>query len=198
MDKRPLLTDVVELRRRARNHIEGGAVTEGYGADRETVIALLNGVLATELVCVLRYRRHYFMAKGPNSKEIADEFLAHAGEELGHADQIAERIVQLGGAPNLSPEGMLARSHSEYVEGTSLAAMVKEDLVAERIAVQSYGEIVRYIGDGDPTTRRLLEAILAKEEEHAEDLSSLLAQINHAPSDARPPSLQSSGNGKER
>jgi bacterioferritin len=173
-------TDATELRRRARQHIERGAVTEGYRADREKVVELLNAALATEIVCMLRYKRHYFMARGPNSKGIAAEFLEHAQEEQGHADQLAERIVQLGGAPNFSPEGMLARSHSEYVEGKTLADMVRENLVAERIAVEAYGETIRYVGDKDPTTRRLLEEILAKEEEHAEDLLNLVAQMGHS------------------
>jgi bacterioferritin len=179
MEKSPF-TEVTELRRRARHHIESGAVTEGYRADREKVLELLDAALATELVCVLRYKRHYFMAKGPSSKGIAAEFLEHAQEEQGHADQLAERITQLGGAPNLSPEGMLSRSHSEYVEGKTLLEMVKEDLIAERIAVEAYGEIIRYLGDKDPTTRRLLEEILAKEEEHAEDLLNLIAQMGHS------------------
>lgn len=177
MDKNSLLSNVTELRRRARQHIEQGAVTEGYRADREAVIELLNGALATEIICVLRYKRHYFMAQGPSSKAIAQEFLEHANEEQGHADRIAERITQLGGAPNLSPEGMASRSHSEYVEGKTLLEMVREDLVAERIAIEAYGEVIRYLGDKDPTTRRLLEEILAKEEEHAEDLLNLLAQM---------------------
>jgi bacterioferritin len=173
-------TDVTELRRRARQNIENGAVTEGYRADRQKVIELLNGALATEVVCVLRYKRHYFMAQGPNSKEIASEFLEHANEEQEHADKLAERITQLGGEPNLSPEGMLSRSHSEYVEGRTLHEMVKEDLVAERIAVESYGEIIRYLGDKDPTTRRLLEEILAKEEEHADDMLDLVTRMGQA------------------
>jgi bacterioferritin len=185
MEKNSQLTSVTELRQRARRHIENGAVTEGYRADRENVLELLNAALATEIVCMLRYRRHYFMAQGPSSKGIAEEFLEHAEEEQRHADQIAERITQLGGAPNLNPEGMLARSHAEYVEGKNLLDMVKEDLVAERIAVESYGEIIRYLGDADPTTRRLLESILAKEEEHAEDLLNLMAQIGPAPNGVR-------------
>jgi bacterioferritin len=193
MEKNPVLTDVTELRRRARQHIENGAVTEGYRANREAVLELLNGALATEIVCMLRYRRHYFMAQGPSSKGIAEEFLEHANQEQAHADKIAERITQLGGAPNLSPEGMLSRSHAEYVEGKTLLDMVKEDLVAERIAVESYGEIIRYLGDTDPTTRRLLEEILATEEEHAEDLLNLMAQIDPAPSGNAP-----SGNGGSR
>ena len=177
MEKSPLLTDVIELRRRARQHIEKGAVTDSYRANRQAVVELLNGVLATEIVCTLRYKRHYFMAQGPSSKPIADEFLEHAHEEQDHADWVAERITQLGGEPNLSPEGMLTRSHSEYVEGKTLLDMVKEDLVAERIAVESYSEIIRYLGDKDPTSRRLIEKILAKEEEHAEDLLNLIARM---------------------
>src|SRR5436190_855010 len=161
MNEKPFLTDVQELRRRARQHIEGGAVTEAYRADRETVIKILNEALATEIVCVLRYKRHYFMAQGIHAEPIAQEFLQHANEEQGHADQIAGRIVQLGGAPNLNPEGMLLRSHSEYVEGNTLLAMIKEDLVAERIAIDSYRDMINYLGNDDPTTRRMLETILA-------------------------------------
>ncbi|HEY2899798.1 MAG TPA: ferritin-like domain-containing protein [Polyangia bacterium] len=170
----PFLTDVKELRRRARQHIENGAVTEGYRGDRDTVVRLLNEALATEIVCVLRYKRHYFMASGINAQAVAAEFLAHAGEEQQHADQISERITQLGGAPNLSPDGMLSRSHSEYVEGENIVDMLREDLVAERVAIDSYGEMIRYVADNDPTTRRMLESILAVEEEHAEDLKTLL------------------------
>lgn len=168
------VTDVRALRERARRHIEQGAVTEGYAADRETVVKLLNDALATELVCVLRYRRHYFMASGLKAEAAAGEFLEHAGEEQGHADQLAARIVQLGGAPDFSPEGLASRSHAEYVEGNNLEEMVREDLVAERIAIDSYREMIAYCGEKDPTTRRLLEGILATEEEHAEDLVSLL------------------------
>ena len=178
MTDKPFLTDVQELRRRARQHIEEGAVTEGYRADRETVIKLLNEALATEIVCVLRYKRHYFMAQGIHADPIASEFLTHANEEQGHADQLAGRIVQLGGAPNLNPDGLLSRSHSEYVEGQTLVDMIKEDLVAERVAIDSYTEMVRYIGDDDITTRRMLESILAVEEEHADDLSSFLADLD--------------------
>ena len=177
--KEPFVTNVSELRRDARQHIEGGAVTGSYSADRETVIKLLNEALATELVCVLRYRRHHFMAQGLEAKSVADEFLLHANEEQGHADELARRITQLKGAPNLSPEGMLARAHSEYVEGTTLLDMIREDLVAERVAISSYGEMIRYLGADDPTTRRMLETILAKEEEHADDMSNLLAK--HSP-----------------
>ena len=177
MTDKPFLTDVQELRRRARQHIESGAVTDGYRANRDTVIKLLNEALATEIVCVLRYKRHYFMAQGIHAEPIAAEFLQHANEEQGHADQIAARIIQLGGAPNFNPDGLLSRSHSEYVEGQTLVDMIKEDLVAERVAIDSYTEMIRYIGDDDITTRRMLEAILAVEEEHADDLSSFLADI---------------------
>jgi len=171
------LTDVQTLRQRARQHIEEGAVTAGYSADRKTVLKLLNDALATEIVCVLRYRRHYFMARGIHSQAVADEFLQHSNEEQGHADQIAERIVQLGGEPNFSPEGLVARSHAEYVEGTTLSDMIKEDLVAERIAIDSYRDFIQYLGDQDPTTRRLMENILAVEEEHADDLADLLQVV---------------------
>jgi bacterioferritin len=174
----PFLTDVKELRRRAREHIENGAITPEYKADRETVIKLLNEALATEIVCVMRYKRHYFMAQGIDSKPVADEFLQHANEEQMHADEICRRITQLNGEPNLNPEGMLMRAHSEYVEGGSLVEMIREDLVAERVAIESYGEIIRYIGDGDPTTRRLMEQILAKEEEHAQDMADLLVAFD--------------------
>jgi bacterioferritin len=173
MDK-SFLTDIKELRRRARSHIEQGAITAAYRGDRETVLRLLNEALATELVCVLRYKRHYYMASGIHAQAVAAEFLEHAGEEQGHADLIAERINQLGGEPDLNPEGLLTRSHSEYVEGDDLVDMIKEDLVAERIAIDSYSEMIRYIADDDPTTRRMLEGILATEEEHAEDLRILI------------------------
>jgi len=172
------ITDVKTLRDRARKHIENGAVTESYKADRDTVVRLLNEALATEIVCVLRYKRHYFMAQGIHADPIAQEFLQHANEEQGHADQIAARIIQLGGAPNFSPEGLLTRSHSEYVEGTTLLDMIKEDLVAERVAIDSYTEMIRYVGDTDITTRRMLEGILAVEEEHADDLASFLADMD--------------------
>jgi len=171
------LTDIKTLRARARKHIEQGAVTEGYKADRKTVIKVLNEALATEIVCVLRYRRHYFMASGINADSVAAEFLQHSNDEQGHADQIAQRIVQLGGEPNFSPEGLLTRSHAEYVEGETLTDMIKEDLVAERIAIDSYRDIIQYLGNDDPTSRRLMETILAVEEEHADDLVSLLGNI---------------------
>ncbi len=174
MADKPFLTDIATLRERARQHIEQGAVTPGYAADRETVLKLLNEALATEIVCVLRYKRHYFMASGINAQSVATEFLQHANEEQVHADQVAQRIVQLGGEPNLSPEGILSRSHSEYIEGASLIDMIKEDLVAERIAIDSYREMIIYLANDDPTTRRMMEGILAMEEEHADDLVSLL------------------------
>lgn len=177
MAKKPFLTDVKTLRRRARQHIEQGAVTPGYKAKRETVIKLLNEALATELVCVLRYKRHYFMASGIHATSVATEFLQHANEEQTHADEIARRIVQLGGAPNFSPEGMLTRSHAEYVEGESLIEMIREDLVAERIAIDSYREMIGFLGTNDSTTRRMLEGILAMEEEHADDLVTLLQEL---------------------
>ena len=174
MADKPFLTDVKTLRERARKHIEKGAVTDGYKADLDTVVKLLNEALATEIVCVLRYKRHFFMAWGINDEGVAAEFLQHANEEQGHADLIAQRIVQLGGEPNFNPEGLLTRSHAEYVEGATLIDMIKEDLVAERIAIDSYREMVNYVGNDDPTTRRMLEGILAMEEEHADDLVSLL------------------------
>lgn len=177
MADKPFLTDIKTLRERARQHIENGAVTEGYSADRETVIKLLNEALATEIVCVLRYKRHYFMASGIHAEAVAAEFLQHANEEQGHADEIAGRIVQLGGAPNFSPDGLLTRSHAEYVEGDSLIDMIKEDLIAERIAIDSYREMVTYMGTDDPTTRRMLEGILAVEEEHADDLVTMLSGL---------------------
>ena len=181
MENTDNLTDVATLRRRARQHLDDGAVTSGYGADRETVLGLLNAALATELVCVLRYRRHHFMAKGIQSKGIADEFLAHSNEEQGHADQLADRIVQLGGEPDFSPDSLASRSHAEYVEGESLVGMIKEDLVAERIAIDSYRDFIRYLGDQDPTTRRMLETILAVEEQHADELSNLLEDLPSGP-----------------
>jgi len=174
---KPFLTDIKTLRERARKHIENGAVTEGYSADRDTVVKLLNEALATEIVCVLRYKRHYFMATGIHAESVAAEFLQHANDEQGHADQIAQRIVQLGGEPNFSPEGLLTRSHAEYVEGETLNEMIKEDLVAERIAIDSYREMINYLGNNDPTTRRMMEGILAMEEEHADDLVNLLEEF---------------------
>ena len=179
MADKPFLTDIKTLRERARKHIENGAITEGYTADRETAIKLLNEALATEIVCVLRYKRHYFMASGIHSETVAAEFLQHANEEQGHADEIATRIVQLGGAPNLNPDGLTSRSHAEYVEGETLLDMIKEDLVAERIAIDSYRDMINYFGSDDPTSRRMLEGILAVEEEHADDLVSMLGELGN-------------------
>jgi bacterioferritin len=169
-----VLSDIESLRKRARKNIEEGAVTTGYGADQKEVIRLLNEALATELVCVLRYKRHYFMAKGINSDSVKAEFQAHATEEMGHADRLAKRITELGGEPNFSPDGLSERSHAEYVEGDTLESMIKENLIAERIAIESYREMVIYLAEHDPTTQRMLKEILAMEEEHADDLASLL------------------------
>ncbi|KJJ96982.1 MULTISPECIES: ferritin-like domain-containing protein [Pseudomonadaceae] len=171
------LTDVQTLRQRARQNIEDGAVTEGYHADRKTVLRLLNESLATELVCYLRYKRHYFMATGLKASVAAAEFLEHATQELQHADLLAERIMQLGGEPDFNPHGLTERSHAEYVAGANLREMITENLVAERIAIDSYREIVVYLGDDDPTTRRLFEEILAQEEEHADDMADLLQDL---------------------
>lgn len=172
------LTDITTLRQRARAQIEQGPITAAYGADRERVVQVLNEALATEIVCVLRYKRHYYMAQGINAGPVAAEFLQHANEELGHADQIALRITQLQGEPNFSPDGLASRSHAEYVEGETLRDMITEDLVAERVAIESYSEIIRWLGTSDTTTRRLMEDILAVEEEHADDLLSLLEEID--------------------
>ena len=168
------LSDVSTLRQQARAHMEQGAVTSGYSADRTQVLKLLNDALATELVCVLRYRRHHFMARGIHAKSTADEFLLHSNEEQGHADQLAQRIVQLGGEPDFSPDTLSSRSHAEYIAGSSLLEMIKENLVAERIAIDSYRELISYLGHDDPTTSQLLKSILAVEEEHADELADLL------------------------
>jgi bacterioferritin len=165
--------------------MEEGAVTEGYTADRENVIKILNEALATELVCVLRYKRHYFMANGLHAELAAKEFQEHATQEQQHADQIAERITQLGGAPNFNPESLASRSHSQYIEGESLLDMIQEDLIAERIAIDTYREIVAYLGEKDPTTRRMMEGILATEEEHADDMASLIASFDANPSNRK-------------
>jgi bacterioferritin len=172
------LTDIQTLRKRAREHIEKGAVTASYAADIDTVIRILNEALATEIVCVLRYKRHYYMATGIHAQAVAAEFLEHAAEEQGHADMIAERITQLGGAPNFNPDGLTSRSHAEYVEGGSLVDMIKEDLVAERIAIDSYREMAQYFGQRDSTTRGMIERILAVEEKHADDLVNLLTTLD--------------------
>jgi len=171
------LSDIQTLRKRAREHIAQGAVTPGYNADRGVVLRLLNEALATEIICVLRYKRHYFMAQGIHAEGVAAEFLEHANDEQQHADQIAARITQLGGEPDFSPEGLTTRSHAEYVEGDTLEEMIKEDLIAERIAIDSYREMITYLAEADSTSRRMLEEILAKEEEHADDLANLLAGL---------------------
>lgn len=173
-NSQPFISDIKKIRERARQNMKDGAITGGYTADRETVVKILNEALATEIVCVLRYKHHHYMAAGLSAELVAQEFLEHAQEEQQHADQIAQRITQLGGSPNFSPDGLLTRSHSEYVEGETLKRMIEEDLVAERIAIDSYREIIQYLGDKDPTTRRLMEDILAMEEEHADDMAGLL------------------------
>lgn len=171
------LTDIKTLRERARENIDMGPVTDAYGADLDRVIYVLNQALATELVCVLRYKRHYFTAEGLNAQSAAEEFLQHAGEEADHADMIAARIQQLGGEPDFNPDTLTGRSHSEYDSSKDLEEMIREDLVAERVAIAAYAEIIAWLGNGDPTTRRMLEGILATEEEHAEDMLDLLAGI---------------------
>ena len=175
------LTPTSALRQNARRHVLEGAVTTDYDLEPKEVIALLDAALATEWVCALRYRRHYYVAKGIKARFAAEEFLEHANEELEHAHRLAERIVQLGGEPDLNPATLVERSHAQYHEGTQLADMITEDLVAERIAIESYRELVRYIGDRDPTTRRMLEDILASEEEHADELTDLLDGEPKAP-----------------
>ncbi|UUY08250.1 bacterioferritin [Pseudomonas sp. J452] len=177
MQSKVLLSSVATLRQQAREHIEQGAVTAGYNADRSEVLRLLNEALATEIVCVLRYRRHHFMARGIHGKSIADEFLRHSNEEQGHADLLAGRIVQLGGEPDFAPDSLSRRSHAEYVAGASLLEMIRENLVAERIAIDSYRELIQYLGDQDPTTSQLLKGILAVEEEHADELADLLETL---------------------
>ena len=172
--REPFRADMELIRRRAREKMDQGAVTSAYLADRDQVIAVLNEVLATEIVCTLRYKNHYFMARGVHGDSVAEEFLQHAREEEQHADQVAGRIALLGGVPNLNPEGLATRSHAEYQETTDLEEMIREDLAAERVAIATYSEIIRWLGDDDPTTRRMMEEILAKEEEHADDLSNLL------------------------
>jgi bacterioferritin len=179
MAKKPFVSDIKKIRERAQKHMERGAVTPGYRADREKIIALLNEVLATEIVCNLRYKNHYFLAAGIYSEPVAREFLEHANQEQEHADLVSRRIVQLQGQPNWSPEGILSRSHAPYVNGENLTQMIKENLIAERIAIDTYRDMIIYIGDADPTTRRILEEILAQEEEHADDLANLLNDLSH-------------------
>ncbi len=170
-------TDTKTLRKKARRDVKQGALTDGYRCDRAEVVKRLNQALATEIVCVLRYRRHHFMASGIHSKTVADEFLAHSNEELGHADALAKRIVQLGGEPELSPDLLTSFSHAEYVAGATLTEMITENIVAERIAIDSYRELIQYVGNDDPTTRYLLEKILAVEEEHADELADFLGSV---------------------
>lgn len=176
-DTLPKISDVLVIRQRARENLEDGAVTSSYPDDKDAIVALLNSALATELVCVLRYRRHHFVSRGIRGKTAAVEFLEHSHQEQGHADQLAERIVQLGGDPDLNPATLVTRSHAEYHEGTKLGDMIRADLIAERIAIDSYREMIAYVGDRDPTTRRLLESILAMEEKHADDLVDLLQDL---------------------
>jgi bacterioferritin len=171
------LSSIAELRERARQSLDDGAVTPSYSADREQVLRLLNEALATELVCSLRYRHHYFIAQGLAAEAIKQEFLTHAQEEQQHADQLAERIVQLGGDPNFNPSGLAERSHAEYGSGQALADILRDDLIAERVAIESYREMITYVGKNDPTSRRLLESILAVEEEHAEEIASMLSNV---------------------
>lgn len=185
MASKPFLTDIEAIRKRAREHIDQGAITAGYTADRETVIKLLNEALATEIVCTLRYKYHYFMASGIHSQAVKAEFLEHAQQEQEHADRIAERITQLDGKPDFNPDGLLSRAHADYAEGADLVDMIREDLIAERIAIDTYRAIVEYIGGDDPTTRRIMEEVLAQEEEHAEDMATLLAQLGEKGEPAR-------------
>jgi len=180
--KNSFLSDIEELRRRARQDMDRGAITSSYALDLQQAVDILNKVLASEIVCVLRYKRHFYMAQGLHAEPIAQEFLQHANDEALHADQIALRITQLGGAPDFNPEGMLQRSVAEYNEGESLIEMIQEDLVAERVVVQWYAEIARWFGDQDFTTKRLMEELLAKEEEHADDLADLLVDLDVNPS----------------
>jgi bacterioferritin len=180
MQEKPFLSDIQELRRRARQDTDQGAITSSYGLNLVEAHKVLNSVLASEIVCVLRYKRHYYMAQGLHAEPIAQEFLQHANDEQLHADQVALRITQLGGAPNFNPEGLLARGVAEYQEGNSLVEMIKEDLVAERVVIQWYAEIIRWFGDQDSTSRRLMEDLLAKEEEHADDLADLLTDLSEA------------------
>ncbi|MFI0789311.1 bacterioferritin [Streptomyces lydicus] len=176
------LTDIETLRERARQEIEKGPVTDAYGADLERVLQVLNEALATEIVCTLRYKRHYYTASGLYSEPVAAEFLEHAAQEQEHADRVAQRIVQLGGKPDFNPDTLTQRAHASYDASADLMEMIKEDLVAERVAIAAYTEIAQWLGDGDPTTRRVFEDLLAQEEEHADDLRGLLERI---PQDAR-------------
>lgn len=172
---KPFSLDIKKIRGDARKHVEDGAKTASYKGDVDEIIGLLNSSLATEIVCALRYKRHYFTATGIHSKSISTEFNIHAQEELAHADLLAERIVQLGGNPDFSPDTLLSRSHADYAPCLELKDMIKENLVAERIAIDAYHALIHYIGDSDPTTRVILERILAQEEEHADELSDWMS-----------------------
>ena len=194
----PFLTDIETIRKRAREHMLHGAVTSSYSLDRDTVLKLLNEALATEIVCVLRYKAHYYLASGINAKSVAAEFLEHANEEQGHADQIAERITQLDGTPNFEPDGLSTRSHAEFVVPDDLPSMIEENLVAERIAIDSYREIINYVGDRDTTTKRLMEEVLAQEEEHAEDMKTLMEHFGKKGEPAKPGGEKNRNNGKRR
>jgi bacterioferritin len=173
----PFKQDLEAIRKRAKDKMEDGAVTSDFKGDPEKICAVLNEVLATELVCVLRYKNHYYMAKGIHASSVEDEFLEHANEEQGHADMVAKRITELNGTCDMNPATLVKRSHAEYGNAKTLQEMIKDDLVAERIAIQTYGEIVRWIGDSDPTTRRMIEEILEVEEEHADDMAKLLERV---------------------
>ena len=190
MTPKPFLSDMQTIRARAREQIDQGAITAGYKADREAVVKILNEALATEIVCVLRYKYHYYKASGINSQAVKAEFLEHANEEQQHADWIAERITQLDGSPNFNPDGLLSRAHADYAEGADLVDMIREDLIAERIAIDTYRAIVEYLGTDDPTTRRIMEEVLAQEEEHAEDMATLLAQLGQQGEPAQPAQAQ--------
>ena len=198
MAAKPFLSDIKTIRRRAREHMARGAVTDSYTLDRGTVLKLLNEALATEIVCTLRYRAHFYLASGINAKSVAAEFLEHATEEQEHADWIAERITQLDGTPNFAPDGLTSRSHAEFVVPDELAGMIEENLVAERIAIDSYREIINFVGDRDTTTKRLLEKILAVEEEHAEDMKTLMEDFGKKGEPAKPKSPASSGKQKKK
>ncbi len=178
---KPFLSDVQTLRDRARKHIDGGAVTTTYGGDVNKTIEILQAVLATEIVCVLRYTQNAITASGISSEGVKDEFLEHANEEREHMMAVANRINQLGGKPNFNPEGLATRSASEYHDGPTLIDMIKENLIAERIAVEHYRELIRYFGDDDPTTERMLKWILSVEEEHADDMHDLLVAHQGTP-----------------
>lgn len=175
--EKPFMTDIETLRRRARKHILDGAVTPSYEGDLKTTIQLLQEALATEIVCVLRYKSHFYLADGIHAQSVAQEFLEHAADEQLHAEQLSERIKQLGGAPNWNPEGILTRSHAEFRNGETLVELIQEDLIAERIAIDSYREMAQYFDQKDSSSRRLMEEILAKEEEHAQDLADLLLTL---------------------